>query len=193
MEATAELPNKANVGGIFLLKVVDGITPEHYLWKRKLEKDWAGKWGTLAKATKYQYKIGLDPAFAVERPEFKKGELHWYEWILCSNGGIIYLFDDKAKIFTLYTTKQTGKKVLSLIKESTLALTFDERLSMEIRFPLSVLQEVCQLAGARKARSGKSLSPEAKKKLIERGKDYRFKSTATGTQPLKKDQIQEII
>jgi hypothetical protein len=172
MEGTIELPEKANIGGIFLKKVVDGKTPEHYAWKKKLEREWAWEWGTLARLTKYRYKIGLDPAFVVEQPQFKKGELHWYEWILCGNGGFIYLYDDAAKILTLTTTTQTGQKVLDGVKEANLALEFDERLSREIRFPLSVIHKVCELAGARRART---LSAEAKANLAERMKGYRFK------------------
>lgn len=180
MEGTPELPGKANVGGVLLKKVLDGKTPEHYAWKKKLEREWAGDWGTLAKLTKYRYKIGLDPAFAVERPEFKKGELHWYEWILCGNGGFIYLYDDVAKIFTLSTTTQTGQKVLDGVTEASLSLEFDERLSREIRFPLSVLRQVCELAGARRARQPKTLTPEEKKILTERVQGYRFKVSGPG-------------
>jgi hypothetical protein len=182
MEATPELLIKANVGGVILTKVVDGKTPEHYLWKKKLEKVWSSKWGTLAKLTKYRYRMGIDPSFVVERPEFKKEALHWYEWILCSNGSIIYLFDDKAKLFTLYTTKQLGNKVLRAVKEASIALTFDGRFTMDIRFPLSVLQEVCELVGARRTRKGAILSAEAKRKLVEQGRGSRFKSAPPGLQ-----------
>jgi hypothetical protein len=53
------MPNKAKVGGVLLLRVPEGKTPEHYLWKRVFEKEWAGEW-TLAKLTGYRYKVGLD-------------------------------------------------------------------------------------------------------------------------------------
>jgi len=68
----------------------DNKTPEHYQWKKVLEKDWAGPF-TIAKLTGYRYRIGLDPAFAFEQPQYKKGQLHHYEWVLCANGGIVYL------------------------------------------------------------------------------------------------------
>ena len=186
MEGTIELPDKANIGGIFLKKVVDGKTPEHYAWKKKLEREWAGEWGTLAKSTKYRYRIGLDPAFVVEQPQFKKGELHWYEWILCGNGGFIYLYDDVAKILTLATTTQTAAKVLGGVTEASLAHEFDERLSREIRFPLSVIHEVCELAGARRART---LSPETKAKLAERLKGFRFKPSGCAVESPEPAQI----
>jgi hypothetical protein len=154
------LPQKGkNVGGIVLRKVPDGNTPEYYLWKRILEKDWAGPF-TIAKLTGYRYKMGLDPAFIFEQPQYKKGQLHWYEWILCENGGIIYLYDEVGKSFSLVTTTQMAAKVLAGVKETELALETDERLGKGIRFPVSVLEQVCELAGARIARRGRPLTPE---------------------------------
>lgn len=175
-----DMQNKANVGGVVLKLIPEGKTPEHYLWKKKLEREWAGEWGTLAKLTKHRYKIGLDPAFVYEQPKFKKGELHWYEWILCGNGGIIYLYDDKVKIFTLYTTTQTAAKVLAGVKEAESVLTFDEQLSTDIRFPMSVIHEVCELAGARIARKGRTLSEGERVRLVEMGMAYHFKSDPPG-------------
>ena len=163
---TNSLPEKANVGGVVLKLVPDGKTPEHYTWKKVLERDWAGPF-TIAKLTNYRYRIGLDPAFVFEQPQFKKGELHWYEWLLCENGGIIHLYDEKNMIFTLYTTTQTAAKILAGVKESELALTFDERLSTELRFPAAVLEQVCELAGARIARKGRTLTPEQQAAFAE--------------------------
>ena len=120
------LPDKANVGGVILKRMPEGRTPEHYLWKRVLEKEWAGTF-TLARLTGYKYRIGLDPAFVVEQPQDRKGQLHWYEWILCANGGIITLYDEREMVFTLLTTAQTAAKVLGEVGE--LALAFDERLA----------------------------------------------------------------
>ena len=182
MEGT---PITANVGGVLLKKVLDGTTPEHYVWKKKLEREWSGEW-TVAKLTKYRYRIGLDPAFVVEGPEFKKGALHWYEWILCGNGGYIYLHDKVEKSFSLVTTTQTAAKVLAGVKEAKQSLETDERLGKEIRFPLSVIHKVCELAGARRART---LSPEAKEKLAERVKGYRFKPSGCAVESPETAQI----
>jgi hypothetical protein len=153
------LPDRANVGGVVLRKVPDGKPPEYYTWKRILEKDCAGPF-TIAKLTGYRYKMGLDPAFIFEQPEFKKGQLHWYEWILCENGGIIYLYDEVEKSFSLVTTTQTAAKVLAGVKEAKQALETDERLGKEIRFSAEVLEKVCELASARIARRGRTLTPE---------------------------------
>ena len=130
-----------------------------HAWKKVLEKDWAGPF-TIAKLTNYQYKIGLDPAFVFEQPQYKKGKLHRYEWILCENGGIIYLYDEKGMIFHALTTTQTADKILEGVKEAKLSLSTDERLSKEIRFPVSVLEKVCSLAGARISRKGRPLTSE---------------------------------
>lgn len=158
------LPDRANVGGVILKKVPEGRTPEHYLWKRVLEKEWAGTF-TLARLTGYKYRIGLDPAFVCEQPQHKKGQLHWYEWILCSNGGVISLYDEREMVVTLLTTAQTAAKVLGEVGE--LALAFDERLAREVRFPLAALDRVCELAGARLMRQ---VSEEQKVLMRERAK-----------------------
>lgn len=159
-----DIPDKAKVGGVILRRVPEGKTPEHYLWKRVLEKEWAREL-TLAKLTGYRYKVGLDPSFVAELPQFKRGQLHWYEWFLCENGGIIYLFDEKKMICRLLTTKQTAEKVLAAGVGATIYLTQDDRLSHELHFPVSKLTEVCELAGARRQRK---LSEEARAKQRER-------------------------
>lgn len=179
---TDSLPDKVNVGGVFLKLVPDGKTPEHYQWKKVLEKDWAGPF-TIAKLTNYKYRIGLDPAFVCELPEYKKGELHHYERILCENGGIILLYDEKEMIFHALTTTQTAAKVLAGVKEASMAIELNERLSTEIRFPAAVLEQVCELAGARIARKGRTLSEEEKSKLQKAGIASRFKASQPGLQP----------
>jgi hypothetical protein len=55
----SDMPDKAKVGNTVLRKVPEGKTPEHYLWKKSLEKEWAGEW-TLAKLTDYRYKVVLE-------------------------------------------------------------------------------------------------------------------------------------
>jgi hypothetical protein len=167
---------KNNVGGVVLKLIPEGRGPECSQWKKILEKDWAGEW-TLAKLTGYRYKMGLDPAFIFEQPEFKKGRLHHYEWILCGNGGIIYLYDEVEKSFSLVTTTQTAAKVLAGVKETELALETDDRLGREIRFPAEVLEQVCELAGTRVARRGRILSEEHKAKFAEAAKVHQFKSS----------------
>lgn len=176
------LPDKVNVGGVVLKLMPEGRTPEHYQWKRCLEKDWAGAW-TLAKLTNYKYKIGVDPAFAFEQPQYRKGKLQWFEWILCENGGILYLYDENEMIFHAKTTAQTAEKILEGVKEARLSLSTDQRLGREIRFPAAVLDQVCSLAGARIARKGRTLSEEEKSKLQKAGIASRFKASQPGLQP----------
>lgn len=160
------MPNLAKVGNIVLRKVPEGKAPEHYLWKKALEREWAGPWGTLAQLTGYRYRIGLDPSFVEELPQFKKGQIHWYEWIICENGGFLYLYDEKIRIGALWTTSQMAEKVLGAGVGSSLYMTSDERLSHVLHFPLDNLILVCELVGARRATR---VSEAQKAKLRERG------------------------
>lgn len=166
------MPDKAKVGNVILRKVPEGKAPEHYLWKRVLEREWAGEW-TVAKLTGYRYRIGLDPAFVEELPEYKKSQLHWYEWIICENGGFISLYDEKNRIGSIWTTEAMGEKVLAGVKEAKLYLTSDERLALVIHFPLDRIVEVCELAGARRARQGRRMTDEQKAIAGERLKRVR--------------------
>ena len=168
----SDMPDKARVGSITLKRVPEGKAPEHYLWKRSLEKEWAGEW-TLAKLTGYRYRMALDPAFVEELPEEKRGKLHWYELILCANGGIVSLYSETNRTGALWTTKQTGEKVLAEVKGAKLHLTSDERLGLVVHFPLEAIRQVCELAGARRARR---VSEAQREKLRERGLKVGFGS-----------------
>jgi len=68
-----ELPEIASIGRVRLKRIPESKSPEHYAWKKALETEWAGAW-TLASLTNYRYKMGLDPAFAVELAQVKKGK-----------------------------------------------------------------------------------------------------------------------
>jgi len=160
------LPDKAKVGNVILKKVQEGKAPEHYLWKKTLEREWAGEWGTLAQMTSYNFKIGLDPSFVEEGPEFKKGRINWYEWILCENGAIISLYSEKDRIGQIWTTSRTADKALGAGVGARLHLTSDERLSHVLHFPLDKIMEICELAGARRARR---MSEERKAELRAQG------------------------
>lgn len=158
--------------GSIMLKLVpeNGKFPEHLTWKKALEREWAGPWGTLAGLTGYRYKMALDPAFEVELPKFKKAELHWYEWILCTNGGIIRLYDDQNRLGTIWTTQATGEKLLAEAPGAKVHLTSDERLALVIRFPLEYIHQVCELAGARKAkRLSETQKAQLRLQALERG------------------------
>lgn len=126
--------------------------PQHLTWKRALEREWAGDWGTLASLTGYAYKMALDPSFFYERPKFRKGEIQYYEWILCRNGGVISLYDAEARLGKVWTSKALGEKILVAIPGTRVFRTSDEFLYYDIIFPLEHIHQVCELAGARKAR-----------------------------------------
>jgi len=162
------MPDIAKVGSVVIHRVPEGKTPEHYLWKRSLEREWAGEWGTLARLTGYRYKVGLDPSFAVERAEFKKGQLHWYEWILCENGGFISLYDEVNRIGQVWTTLSMADKVLAADVGAKFFTTSDERLSHVLHFPLENIVQVCELAGARRARQGRLMTEEQKEAARDR-------------------------
>jgi len=164
----SSMPDKAKVGSVVLRKVPEGRAPEHYQWKRSLEREWAGEWGTLAKLTGYRFKIGLDPAFVAELPQYKKGELHWYEWILCENGGFIYLYDAENRIGKIWTTSSRAERILAAGVGAKLYTTSDERLSHVLQFPLDNIIQVCELAGARRARQGRPMTDEQKEAARER-------------------------
>jgi hypothetical protein len=130
----SSMPDTARVGRFVLRKAPDGKAPEHYIWKKSLEQDWAENW-TLARLINYRYRIGLDPSFVEELDEVKKGQLHKYEWLLCENGGIIFLYSEDPLIFRLLTNKQTAKKILQAGVGATLHLTQEDHFSHEVHFP----------------------------------------------------------
>jgi len=166
----SSLPNKAKVGGVVLQRVPEGRGPECYLWKRVLEREWAGEWGTLARLTGYRYKLGLDPAFVVELPQFKKGQIHWFEWVLCDNGGIISLYDEENRIGKVWTTQGRAEKILAADLGAYLFLTSDERLSHELHFPLENILQICELAGARRARTvSEAQRARLRERALEKG------------------------
>ncbi len=51
-----------------------------------------------------------------------------------------------------------------------------------IYFPPDALDQVAEMAGARKKRQGRKLSAQEKSKLVEAGMAYRFNGNATGRQ-----------
>jgi hypothetical protein len=177
------MENPVKIGNVLLKHVPEGKTPEHLTWKKALEKEWAGEWGTLAKLTDYRYKMGLDVSFADELAKFKKGQLHWYERILCANGGIIFLHCEKKRLCKLFTTKATGEKVLAGVADARVGGTSDERLYFEIRFPLEHIHQVCELAGARRSRW---LSEAQRAERAQRLAAHRFTGPGHASQKVQK-------
>jgi hypothetical protein len=157
--------------GAVKLKLVpeDGRYPEHLTWKQALERDWAGPWGTLARLTAYRFHLALDPSFYYERPEYRRGQLHHYEWILCRNGGLISLYSSQRQLGQVWTSKALGEKILTAVPGARVFRTSEEFLYCEIHFPLDQIHQVCQLAGARRSRKRKAVSEAEKERLRQIG------------------------
>jgi hypothetical protein len=127
---------------------------------------------SIAEMTDNRYEIALDPAWRIEKAKFKSGNKHWYEWIVCKNGGFISLYSEDEMMFKLTTKKRTGEKVLREVKEAKLWIEFHDE--VEILFPLKEIHQVARLAKAKRRRGRKALSPEGKQKLLEAGEAFRF-------------------
>jgi hypothetical protein len=127
--------------------------------------------------------MGMDVSFGFELPKFKKGQLHWYEWILCANGGIISLHSEKNRLCKLFTTKATGEKVLAGVAEARVGGTSDEHLHYEIQFSLEHIHQVCELAGARRARR---LSEAQRAERAQRLAAHRFTGQGRASQKAQK-------
>ncbi|MBW1992790.1 MAG: hypothetical protein JRI59_11990, partial [Deltaproteobacteria bacterium] len=80
----------------------------------------------MAGLTGYRYKMALDPSFYYERPEFRKGKLHLYEWILCKNGGLISLYSFSEGLGKVWTSKVLGEKILAAVPGARVFRTSDE-------------------------------------------------------------------
>lgn len=142
---------------------------------------------SLKELTGNRYDITFDPAWLLEQSKFKQGAQHWYERITCKNGGSIYLYSEAKKLFIIATKKPTGNKILQEINEAKLRLeTHDE---LEILFPIEVIHQVAQLAGAKRKRGRKQLPAEERQKLVEAGKAFRFSGKITGKKRQKPPQI----
>jgi hypothetical protein len=59
----------------------------------------------------------------------------------------------------------------------------------EIYFPPDALDQVAEMAGARKKRQGRKLTAAEKSNLLEAGKSYRYKNKTTGLQVENPDQF----
>ena len=133
---------------------------------------------SIAELTDHRYEMTLDPAWRFEKAKFKAGAKHWYEWIVCKNGGIIHLYSEDEMLFKLTTKKATGKKVLQAVKEAQFVVEFHDE--VEILFPLAVIHKVARLAKAKRKRGRKALREGEKEKLAEAGKPHRFSGKTAG-------------
>lgn len=128
---------------------------------------------SLKKAFGKRYRILMEESF--ETAEHKKGQEAWYEQILCLNGHIM-LFTESPEIILEYytpTARPTAVKIYEKFK-GVPGVRLDKHFSGSeclLYFPVHLLGEVAELAGARRRRV---LSPEHKAKLAEAGKATRF-------------------
>jgi hypothetical protein len=124
-----------------------------------------------------RYRIEMDEAWDHERPEFKKGDRHWYEMIPCRSGGYIRLFWDEKKLLLIYIGKAIARKVLKEVK-GALQKSIDSE-GMDVIFPAEALHQVAEIASARRRRR---LNPDHKAKFLKAGKTHRFAAKNIGTQ-----------
>lgn len=128
----------------------------------------------LAKLTDNRFKIALDESWYVGRSEIHSTDRIWYEQIPCIGGAFIGVYSLSPLTLQLWTPRpKNSKAVWEAIKDIP-GVRADFAFDGEavIYFPLELLQQVAELAGARKRRR---LSPEHKARLAESNKDYRFK------------------
>ncbi len=133
----------------------------------------------LSKLTN-RFRIAMDEAWKYERPEVRNPDRRWYEQIPCRKGGFIYLYSEDPPTLALYTTQvKSARAIMSKIPGLQAEWMDGEAV---IYFPPDALDQVAEMAGARKKRQGRKLSVEAKSKLLKAGMSYRFNVNSTGLQ-----------
>lgn len=146
----------------------------------------------LSELSTGRYRIALDEAWKYERPEVRNPDRRWYEQIPCRGGGFIYLeSEDPTPVLKLYTPMvKSARAIFNKIKHIP-GVTADFHYDGEamILFPPEVLNQVAELAGARKKRQGRRLSAAEKSQLVEAGIAYRFNGNSAGLQEENPDQI----
>ncbi|MGA8141170.1 MAG: hypothetical protein WB948_10825 [Desulfobaccales bacterium] len=134
---------------------------------------------SLAKLTDKRYQIVLEESWQHESPELSLDRI-WYEQIPCQGKDcFIGVYSLDPLILQLSTSRaRNARTVYAAIKDMP-GVRPDFHFDGEavIYFPIEAVHIVADLAGARKKRR---LSPEAKARLIERGKAHRFLSQNTG-------------
>jgi len=128
----------------------------------------------LADLSERRYRIVLEESWHHERPEVRTQDRIWYEQIPCRGEDcFIGVYSLEPLILQLSTSRPKNvRAVWEAIKETPGAKAdfhFDGE--AVIYFPPDAVHIVAEIAGARKKRR---LSPEAKARLIERGKAHRF-------------------
>jgi hypothetical protein len=135
---------------------------------------------TLANLTANRYKTTLEESWAYERPEVRSLDRIWYEQIPCRGGAFISVHSLDPLIFHLWTPRPKNARIIWKAIKGADGVRADFHFDGEamIYFPLRSLQEVAELAGARKRRR---LSEAHKAKLVEVGKAHQFKQKIYGS------------
>ncbi len=130
---------------------------------------------TFASLTDRRYKITLEASWQHEQPESRNPDKIWYEQVPCQGEAFISLYSLNPLILQLSTSRvKNAQKVWEAIKDTSGARAdfhFDGE--AVIYFPLDVVHQVAELAGARRKRR---LSEAHKAKLAEANQAYRFTS-----------------
>jgi hypothetical protein len=135
----------------------------------------------LANLTANRYKIVLEETWYHERSEVRSADKIWYEQISCRGGALIGLYSlSPLTLLQLWTPRPKNARIVWESIKDTPEVRADFAFDGEavIYFPLESLQQVAELAGAKRKRR---LSEEEKAKLVEMGKGYRFKSKINGS------------
>ena len=129
----------------------------------------------------------MDEAWKHERPEVRNPDRRWYEQIPCRAGGFIYLYSEDPPMVGLYSTQVKSARAIMSKIPGLRAEWLDEE--AVIYFPPDALNQVAEMAGARKKRQGRKLTAAEKSNLLKSGKAHRFKNNFTGLQQENLDQV----
>jgi hypothetical protein len=135
-----------------------------------------------------RYRVVLEESWYHERSEIRSPERRWYEQIPCKGGAFICLYSENPTTLKLFTSRVKNARIIFEQIEDRPKVRADFHFDgeAEIFFPPELLHIVAEMAGARKKRR---LSPEARARLAERGKAYRFKGKKHGVEDAKTAQI----
>lgn len=122
----------------------------------------------LAAITEGRYKIVLEESWYHEQPEIRNPDRRWFEQIPCRGGGFIGLYSEKSElIFQLYTPKvKNARFILTTIEHIPGCKAVWLEGEAVIYFPLEALNQVAEMAFARKKRR---LPEDHRKRLVEAG------------------------
>jgi len=127
----------------------------------------------LANLAANRYKMAMEESWQHERPEVRTPDRIWYEQIPCRGRAFISVYSLSPLTLKLWTPRPKNAKLVWMALKGADGVRADFHFDgeAELFFPLEVLQQVAQLAGARRRRR---LSEEEKAKLIEVGMTHRF-------------------